>query len=213
MNIDDERQGGVFIMRGVENDALSPSQWGYWSVRWAIDNASAEVDYILEKATLSGDSIFFKRMRSNSFGANLQLISLYTAVYWVYANLVLRMPADLIKYMAQGTTDGVKDIRTPSGEALDEGLIGVFNHSFKKYCLAMSSDFGKVEDIDPMAFNPDVSLLSQAFLHLIGQVYCDKGESELHVVDRLLLSHLIADIPSRMFKGLHEEMGVTFRAK
>ena len=207
---------GNFFLRSSGNEAISPSQYGYWSVRWSADNASGVIEDMFRKNP-NTHATFARCFQENEFPAHMQFMALHTAAYWAYATFVLGVSAEVVEKMKTGLEDGLKDLLTPKGEPYSKDLLELFKASFSQYYKSMQTDF--TSDADPRAFNPDVNELAKCALGIFSKLYPKlnkSGTDELAdaqlVIERMSFCHMVADLPMDLFKALKENLGLGFVA-
>ena len=207
---------GSFVLRGGNNEVISPAQFGYWSVRWSIDNTSGTEEEISNQSNTHPR--FSKCIVENEFIARLQFMALYTAAYWAYAVLILGVPITVVKQMEVGLGDAIKGLTTPKGEPYRKEFVDLFSASFSRYYEAMQTDIRS--DSDPNVYNPHVNELAKCAVTMFSKLFpqlnktgTDQLADAQFEVELMSFRHLVADIPIDLFRALKEVLRLEFETE
>jgi len=197
---------GYFQIGRKKTERLTAQQFGYWSLRWATDNVAAAIQRF--KSPQHSGARYAAEFSEGEYYLKLQLLALYGAIYWVYAISTPEVTASTRDNMNVGFSDSVKDLRNPLGNTLSAVEENYFLASFNIYIESILADMSAAGDHDLGVFRPEVSKVSVAFFENIAIAY--PKLSSTTALDRLSLSHNIAEIPLIMFKALDSEIGLEY---
>lgn len=109
-----------FTLESNYDTKISPSAFGYWSVRWAADVAENCLNNIKDERMLS-------------FDMYMQYLSLTMSSYWAYAITVLNAPQSVVEDFEIGFNDSLNDLLEPNGSSLSERSKKYLYAYHKKY--------------------------------------------------------------------------------
>ncbi len=194
----------AFVFSNTSNDEIPPDAFGYWSVRWSDKHAQQSLDGI--KNDRAGCCSTYMQ----SFFTYLQLVSVYTASYWVYAIYMTDASTEVMDRMKKGTSDSIKEFSDPNGNQFTNELTDVFDRFFKRYFTAIINDIKEANITDANVYNPDINNLAKSFVELV-EYYNFKDGEKMSEIDRMYIGNFVADIPNSIFEALKEQ-GLVFEA-
>jgi len=195
---------GIFIFPELQEEEVKPDAFGYWSVRLSDDLACKKLNELME-SKITGSSAYIQ-----SYLTRLQLLALYTAVYWAYAILILGTPEEYVENMKIGMNDSIKEYSGPNGENISNEGIALSESFFKESFKCIGEDIRNIEDTDSDVFNPDISNMAKYFIEAIEHYHFNNGAA-MPEIEKTYIGHLVAEVPLKMFSVLNRQ-GIVFNA-
>ena len=187
---------GYFSFPPSNSEKISPTAFGYWSVRWA-DGLVSNAQSMLTDGDLSRCSTYL-----NSYLVELQLLALYSSAYSAYVIYLLEVPTECLEEMEAGRNDSIKERKGPNGTEITDEIINIYNSFFQGFSRAIRDDWNNSPN--PDVINPDINSVAKYFIEGIEHYYF-KGDIEMPEMEKFRVGHFIATIPIDLFQALKSQ--------
>lgn len=184
---------GFFRFPSIANENITPSHYGYWSLRWSDDLAGKSLEE-LSSGSLDGCSKYM-----GSYLTRLQLLALYTASYWAYAVYILGVPSECVDEMKKGMNDSIKEYRDPDGGKISDQFVDVYHSFFKRSFKAIGDDIN--DPVEQGVFNPDINNVAKSFNEAV-EYYNFRDGVIMPEVEKTYIGMIVANIPLSLFEAL-----------
>lgn len=179
----------------------------YEYARHTLASSSRDVESTmnqLKSSEITSHIIYFKT--KNFY---IQLLAAYSASYYYYLFFARIVPLALLeeglKELVRGRDIGIR-AWTFDNNKIEEELVQKYEICFKRYYQGIMTDCNNIMEgsYNADAFNPDINEFTKRFVE--DSIHLMEAESNVSIneVERTLFSHIIADIPTSVFKELSE---------
>lgn len=193
--------GKIKIKGGIFGKKLTFYQYARESLAYAAaSNAQNEMNNLAN--TSIGENFYLKT--KNFY---IQLLAAYSASYFYYPIfkqlIPIQLQEDSLKEMIHGRDVGIK-AWTFDNHPIEDELVEKYKIEFNRYYKGLSIDCDNMRknSIDTESLNFDTNNFTQLFIE--DSIYLMENEGGIYInsIDKLYLSHIIADIPISAFISL-----------
>lgn len=199
-----------FILRGAEQQPLSPRHYGYWSALWAFDIAKRTLADLSDQKYASHPSV--NSIRENILPFLVHVSAMYSAAYAAYAFCVLGAPSELFSSTRQGVVVGMGEwLMKLDGLTSSERItmVEAFQDIYGKYVSALIQDWRELANREPNVFYANRLKADELFLDFVSHVYWGKMRpSELEYVQLDFLH--ITESMLAFYRAQKDEIGISF---
>jgi len=179
----------------------------YEYARHTLSSSSRDVESAMNRLTsnaITDHVIYFKT--KNFY---IQLLAAYSASYFYYPFFARIVPLELLeeglKELVHGRDVGIRSWTFDNNKIEDE-LIKKYEICFKRYYNGIMIDCNNIMkgSYDADVFNPDINEFTKRFAEDSINLMETESNVSINEVEKILFSHVIADIPISVFKELSE---------
>jgi hypothetical protein len=199
---------GVFVVAG---ERMPERHYGYWSVRWSVDNAFGMIESITSMDSGPLATSLIARVKVDPWKAVVQGQALYIAMYLSYPKLVLKVPERVSSEMNIGFLDGLKDLLGPNREPIDATVQSYMRHKVEDYRLAITDELSSQVELGVLDFTGGATC--DALVRSLCSLYSSDPmkPDTFDILETTMLCALFGQKPTKFMLTLKNEFHITYQ--
>ena len=198
---------GTFIIPG---DKLPERHYGYFSVRWSVDNALGMMEMIMAMESGLETTSLVTRIKANPWIAMVQVQTFYISMYLAYAEVILNVSERTLAEMNIGFLDGLKALRSPDEKPYDTKILSFMQQRTQDYRLAIITELNAKVELGVLDFTggPTCDILTRSLSIMYSKDPTKPDTFDTLESQRLVL--LFGHQPAKFMQMLKNDLHISY---